>query len=83
MSKKCFYCGKKTTTGNSIRRKGLPKKKGGVGLKTTGISKRKFRPNLQRVRAEVDGKERRVWTCTKCLKKGKVKKPTVVAVTLS
>jgi ribosomal protein L28 len=28
----------------------LPKKKGGIGLKTTGITRRKFKPNLQRVR---------------------------------
>lgn len=80
MSKKCFYCGKSATVGNSIRRKGLAKKKGGVGKKTTGISKRKFKPNLQRVKADVKGQVRRIWVCTKCIKKGKVKKP---ALTLS
>ncbi len=75
MSKKCFFCGKKASTGSSIQRRGLAKKKGGVGKKVTGISKRKFKPNLQKVRAQIEGKIRKVLACSKCIKKGKVKKP--------
>ena len=44
MARVCEFCGKGTTTGRTIKRKGLPKCKGGIGLKTVGISKRKFKP---------------------------------------
>ena len=75
MSKQCFFCNKKAITGNSIARRGMAKKKGGVGKKTTGITKRKFLPNLQKVRAVIDGKTRKILVCTKCLKSGKVIRP--------
>ena len=75
MSRKCEICGKKTLTGNSISRRGLAKKKGGVGKKTTGISKRKFHPNLQPKRAFLNGKVQKILVCTKCLKSGKVTLP--------
>ena len=76
MSKKCFYCGKKTSVGNSVQRRGLPKRKGGIGLKTTSITKRKFKPNLQSVNADINGVVKRVIACAKCIKKGIVKKPS-------
>jgi len=80
MSRRCEFCGKKAITGSSIARRGLPKKQGGVGLKTTGITKRRFLPNLQSKKAIVDGKIKKVLICAKCLKKGKLsvpsKKPT-------
>lgn len=75
MARVCDFCGKGTTFGGSIARRGLPKKKGGVGLRTTGHTKRTFKPNVQRVRAVVDGEVRRVKICTRCLKSGKIKKP--------
>jgi large subunit ribosomal protein L28 len=74
MAKVCYICGKKTVAGKTIKRRGLAKKKGGVGQRITGISRRRFLPNLQRVRAVVEGKARRIRVCTKCLKAGKVKK---------
>ena len=55
-------------------RRGLAKKKGGVGQRITGISKRRFLPNLKTVRAVINGKTERVKVCTKCLKAGKVRK---------
>jgi large subunit ribosomal protein L28 len=55
-------------------RRGLAKKKGGVGRKTTGISKRRFLPNLQTVKVEKNGKIQKLKVCTSCLSKGKVKK---------
>ncbi len=75
MSKVCEICGKKPMTGNKIIRHGLEKAKGGIGLHTTGITKRRFLPNLQTVRA-TDGKgnTKRIRVCTRCLKSGKVKK---------
>ena len=70
----CEICGKKTQFGNKVARRGLPKKQGGIGLKTTGISRRKFKPNIQKVRVEVNGGVRRMKVCTSCLAAGKVKK---------
>ena len=75
MSRKCEICRKKAITGNSISRRGLPKKKGGVGLKTTGITKRRFLPNLQSKRIVIDGKIKKVLVCAKCIKSGKLSLP--------
>jgi len=77
MARVCDFCGKHTVSGGSIARRGLPKKKGGVGLRITGRTKRKFQPNIQRVRALVDGEVRRVKICTRCLKSGKIAKPGI------
>jgi large subunit ribosomal protein L28 len=53
----------------------LPKKKGGVGLRITGHTKRKFKSNVQRLRAEVDGQSTRIRICTRCIKSGRLVKP--------
>lgn len=74
MSKICLICGKKPVAGRTIVRRGLAKKKGGVGQKITGITARRFLPNLKTVRAIVDGKRERIRVCVKCLKAGKVVK---------
>jgi large subunit ribosomal protein L28 len=37
-------------------------------------SKRRFEPNLQKVRIQVNGTPRREYVCTRCLKAGKVLK---------
>jgi large subunit ribosomal protein L28 len=70
----CTYCGKRTEVGNRVTRRGLPKKQGGIGLKTTGIRRRTFKPNLQKVHAVFNGKYTRILVCTGCLKAGKVTK---------
>jgi len=75
MARVCEVCGKRTESGAQIARRGLPKKKGGIGLRITGHTLRKFKPNIQRVRAEVNGKPTRVKICTRCLKAGKLVKP--------
>jgi large subunit ribosomal protein L28 len=77
MKKRCYSCGKGPSSGNSLTYRGLPKKKGGVGLKVTSTTKRTFSPNLQRVRTEVDGEVTHVWACTRCIKANKIKKPVV------
>ena len=74
MSKVCLICGKKPVAGRTIKRRGLSKRKGGVGLKITGVNIRRFMPNLKTVRAIVDGSPKRITVCVKCLKAGKVKK---------
>ncbi len=75
MSRVCQFCGKSTQVGRSIARRGLAKSKGGVGRKTTGISKRTFKPNIQSVRAVVDGETKRVRVCAACIRSGKITKP--------
>lgn len=75
MARVCEICGKRTRTGNQITRRGLAKAKGGVGRRVTGRSKRKFKPNIQKVRAQVGGNVKRVRACTRCLKAGKITKP--------
>jgi len=75
MARVCAICGKGTTSGRSISRRGRAKHLGGVGLKTTGVSKRTFKPNLQRVRVLVNGTVKRMNVCAKCIKHGKVAKP--------
>ena len=74
MSKICEICGKKPIAGRTIVRRGLAKKKGGEGQKITGITPRRFLPNLKTVRAIVNGTPMRIRVCVKCLKAGKVKK---------
>ncbi len=71
MSKVCEKCGKKPVAGRSYARRGLAKKKGGVGKKITGITKRRFLPNVQNVRVkETNGTIHRVKICTQCLRVG-------------
>ena len=56
MPRKCPFTGKKTRAGRKYSRRGKAKYLGGVGRKVTGKTKRKFKPNLQRVRALVNGR---------------------------
>ena len=74
MSTVCQICGKGTSSGSRIVRHGLAKKKGGIGLHTTGISKHTFKANLQKLRAKVGGGVKTLTVCTSCIKAGKVKK---------
>jgi len=74
MSRKCIICGVGPMAGRTISRKGLAKKKGGVGIKTTRTNKRVFLPNVQRIRAIINGSVRTVRVCAKCIKAGKVQK---------
>ncbi len=70
MSRVCQVTGRGTQVGGHIARRGLPKKKGGVGLRTTGISKRKFKVNVQSKRIFVPelGHTVRVRLSTRALK---------------
>ena len=75
MSRECFFLGKKTRTGRSICRHGKPKYLGGIGLNITGVTKRKFKPNIQKVRALIDGKVVRIRASAKAIRSGLVVKP--------
>lgn len=76
MPRVCFFTGKKTTFGNQKTRRGKAKYLGGVGRKTTGITARKFKANIQRVRAVVDGSVVRIKVSAKALRMGLIVKPT-------
>ncbi|HAL44870.1 MAG: 50S ribosomal protein L28 [Planctomycetes bacterium GWF2_42_9] len=75
MSRVCSILGKRTRTGNSIARRGKAKYLGGVGVKTTGITGRKFKANVHKVKAIVDGKVTRIRVSAKAIKMGLVQKP--------
>lgn len=75
MARVCDICEKRTRVGGSIARRGLPKRKGGVGLKTTGHTKRKFYPNLQKIQVQDGARVRRMTVCSRCIKSGRVRKP--------
>ncbi len=75
MPRVCYFTGKKTSAGRSYTHRGKAKYLGGVGTKVTGITKRKFKPNIQRVRALVDGKIMRIKVSTKAIRMGLVVKP--------
>ena len=75
MPRVCFFTGKKTTFGNQITHRGKAKYLGGVGTKVTGITARKFKPNIQKVRALIDGSIVRIKVSAKAIKMGLVIKP--------
>jgi len=75
MPRVCYFTGKKTSFGNQITHRGKAKYLGGVGTKVTGITSRKFRPNIQKVRAVVDGQIVRIKVSTKAIRNGLVTKP--------
>ena len=50
MARKCQVTGKVPSTGNHYAIRGIAKKKKGVGLKITGITSRRFLPNLVKKR---------------------------------
>ena len=59
MSQRCAVCGKGVLSGNSRSH-------------ANNLTKRKWNPNLQRVRAVVEGRPRQVDVCTRCIRSGKV-----------
>ena len=75
MARACDVCGKTAQMGNAIETRGKAKYLGGVGTKITGITRRKFRPNLQRVRVTTqNGTSTTMRVCAQCLRSGAVRK---------
>ena len=75
MARICQITGKRPTTGSIIHRKGQSKKRGGIGTHVTKVNKRKFKPNVQKVKIVTEnGGTKRVWVSVKALKAGKVTK---------
>lgn len=59
MSKMCQICGKKPQVGNNVSH-------------AHNVTKRRFNPNLQSVRALHQGQVKRLLVCTSCIKSGRV-----------
>lgn len=75
MSRICAITGKRPTRGSIIHRRGLTKKSGGIGTHVAKVTKRDFKPNLQRIRVKLpNGSMKRMWVSVKALKAGKVQK---------
>jgi len=62
MSKKCDICGKNSLVGNNVSH-------------AHNVNKRRFHPNLQRVRSVRNGRVEKINACTRCIRSGKVEKP--------
>lgn len=61
MARVCDICGKRPQVGNNVSH-------------AHNLTLRRFMPNLQSVRAKVDGRTKRLKVCTRCIKAGKVQK---------
>jgi large subunit ribosomal protein L28 len=75
MGRECYFTGKKTKAGRTYARRGKAKYLGGVGRKVTGKTARKFKPNVQKVRAVIDGTPVRIQVSAKAIRNGLVVKP--------
>lgn len=76
MARICEITGARPSKGSIIWRSGKPKREGGIGTHVTAITKRRFFPNLQRVKALMpNGEVRYVRVSVKAIKKGLVVKP--------
>ena len=74
MARICELTGKGPIKGNHVWRSGKAKKLGGIGTHVTAITKRRFFPNLQRVKALINGEVRYVRVAASAIKKGLIVK---------
>ena len=75
MARICELTGKRPMKGSIIWRSGKSKKSGGIGTHVTAITKRRFMPNLQRVKVVTpDGEVRYMRVTARAIKKGLVTK---------
>ena len=71
------YGDTKPATGNTVSQRGKPKYLGGNGRKTTGITRRLFKKNLQKIRVMEDGKVVRRRVPVSLIRSGVIEKPVV------
>ena len=76
MARICAITGTRPMKGSIIWRSGKSKKSGGIGTHVTAITKRRFFPNLQRVKVLLpSGQVRHIRVCVKAIKRGLIVKP--------
>ena len=75
MARVCQLTGARTSRGNKVRYRGKAKYLGGIGKKVTSITRRAFRPNLQKVNAIVDGQPTKIRVRARAIKAGLIAKP--------
>ncbi|MBI4924980.1 MAG: 50S ribosomal protein L28 [Bdellovibrio sp.] len=63
MSRKCDYCGKKPSYGNQVSHSNIE-------------TRTRWLPNIKRMKAVIDGLTRTVRVCTRCIRSGKITRPT-------
>jgi len=68
MAQRCETCGKGPQFGSRVSH-------------AHNVTHRRFNPNLRRVRALLEGVQRRIWVCTRCLRSGRISKPAPAART--
>jgi large subunit ribosomal protein L28 len=78
MAKTCAFTGRTAVFGNKKTYRGKAKYLGGVGKKITGTSRRKFKPNLQKVKCVIAGVAVKVWVSAAAIRSGLVVKPIKV-----
>lgn len=61
MAKMCAICGKKPAVGNNVSH-------------AHNKSRRRWLPNLQRIKANINGSVKRIQVCTSCIRSGKIVK---------
>lgn len=77
MSRVCEYSGKRPQVGKRVIRRGKAKAQGGVGQKVTGLTSRRWCPNLQTIRVvDENGRVRKVRVAARYIKAGKFTKAT-------
>ena len=74
MATSCDICGKGMVSGGHVTRRGLAKKKGGIGMHVVKVAKRTFCPNIQPARVIVNGTPKKVKVCTACIRSGRIEK---------
>ena len=74
MSKVCDICGKAKIVGGHITRRGLAKKKGGIGMHVVKNVKRLFTPNIQRIKVKLNGGVSHIRVCTACIRSNLIQK---------
>jgi len=75
MTMQCALTGAKPSGGYKYARRGKAKYLGGVGRKVTGKTRRRFKPNLQRVKLLIDGEVKTVKVTVKAIRIGLAKRP--------
>ena len=63
MARVCYVCGKGPATGNNVSH-------------AHNKTRRRWLPNLQKIKFESDGKVRRGYVCTRCIRSNAVRKVT-------